>query len=120
MSEATCPVKQTIDALEAVIRTGGLKNPRSRRIAEEILQLLNDVAWGRAGRDHLPTIGSRADELVASAPDEATRDSGARVKKALADHMEVFASHVKTHTCAAGDCVRLARAPRGSGHAGGL
>ena len=35
-----------------------LDNPRSRRSAEEILDLLQDVAWGRAGTDHLPAIES--------------------------------------------------------------
>ena len=53
MPDIKCPVNQTVFGLKEVIESGRLANPRSRRIAEEILDLLTDVAWGRAGADHL-------------------------------------------------------------------
>ena len=54
MPAKTCPVTRTVTELKHVIDAGRLQNPRSRRIAEEILQLLNDIAWGRAGEDTFP------------------------------------------------------------------
>ena len=63
MSEKLCPVNQTISGLREAIEAGRLSNPRSRRIAEEILDLLADVASGRAGGDHLGAIAALADEL---------------------------------------------------------
>ena len=48
MPETKCPVTDTIGKLSTVIDAGGLTDPRSRRRAEDILALLNDVARGRA------------------------------------------------------------------------
>ena len=62
---APCPVHETILRVRGEIESGRLAHPRSRRIAEEILDLLNDVAWGRAGQDHPGAIASLADELAA-------------------------------------------------------
>jgi NADPH-dependent glutamate synthase beta subunit-like oxidoreductase len=111
MPTPTCPVHQTILGLRQAIESGCLKNPRSRRIAEEILDLLTDVAWGRAGGDHLPAISQLADEL---AYDQASVEAAAAAKSihdALNEHREVFDSHIATHNCASGDCVRLVPAP---------
>jgi NADPH-dependent glutamate synthase beta subunit-like oxidoreductase len=111
MPDVKCPVNQSLLALQEAIESGRLSNPRSRRIAEEVLELLRDVAWGRAGADHLGAIASLADEL---AQDAASPDAIAAAKSicdALDEHREVFQSHIDTHNCATGDCVRLVPAP---------
>jgi hypothetical protein len=63
MPAITCPVTDIIGKLNVAIDSGGLTDPRSRRRAEDILALLNDVAWGRADSEHLPTMESLAQKL---------------------------------------------------------
>jgi len=111
MSPSTCPVNDTAVNIDAFIAAGRLKNPRARRIAEEILDLLHDVAWGRAGSDHLAAMQSLARELVEDSPDSDSREAGKIVGTALSEYHEVFVSHVETHNCSTGDCIKLAPAP---------
>jgi NADPH-dependent glutamate synthase beta subunit-like oxidoreductase len=111
MPTPSCPVNQTLSALKQAIDAGNLANPRSRRIAEEIVDLLRDVAWGRAGRDHPGAIASLADELAYDQASPGARASAKAVHDALSAHREVFQSHIDTHNCATGDCVRLVPAP---------
>ncbi len=111
MPEAQCPVNLTISGLRETIESGKLSNPRSRRIAEEILELLSDVAWGRAGGDHLAAITSLADELAYDEASPAAMAAAKSIGDAVSEHGEVFRSHIDTHNCATGDCVRLVPAP---------
>jgi hypothetical protein len=106
-----CPVNETIKGLEKSIESGALKDPRLRRIGEEILELLQDVAWGRAGNDHVPAIKDLSQTIIADAPDDQYKQVGQMVASAVEEHEEIFNSHVQTHNCATGDCVRLAPAP---------
>ena len=64
MSISTCPVNTTIAKLDESINSGRLKHPKGRRLAEEILELLKDVAWGRAGDEHVPAVESLSQELI--------------------------------------------------------
>jgi NADPH-dependent glutamate synthase beta subunit-like oxidoreductase len=111
MSEKLCPVNQTISGLREAVESGRLANPRSRRIAEEILDLLMDVAWGRAGGDHLGAIASLADELSYDKASPGAIAAAKMIWDALGAHREVFQSHIDTHNCATGDCVKLVPAP---------
>jgi NADPH-dependent glutamate synthase beta subunit-like oxidoreductase len=111
MPDNGCPVNAAISDLDRIIHSGSLKYPKSRRRAEDILLLMQDVAWGRAGEDHLPSLKSLAKELGDEGPDEICKSVGAAVTGALSAHHEVFVSHVQTHNCATGDCVQLAPAP---------
>lgn len=111
MAENGCPVNQTIVDLRETIRSDRLVQPKSRRIAEEILELLDDIAWGRAGEDHMPALETLAEELISEDADAVGAIVGEKVRAALADHMEVFTSHVETHNCSTGDCIKLAPAP---------
>ena len=111
MPEKLCPVNQTISGLREAIESGGLSNPRSRRIAEEILDLLTDVAWGRAGGDHLGAIASLTDELSIDKASAGAVAAAQSIWDAIGKHREVFQSHIDTHNCATGDCVRLVPAP---------
>ena len=90
--------------------TGVLKNPKERVIAEEILDLLTDVALGRAGEDHLLAIEALVEEWIESGEPD-TREIGIYLRTTLWDNAEVFISHVRTRNCATGDCLRLAPAP---------
>ncbi|HEX5679768.1 MAG TPA: FAD-dependent oxidoreductase, partial [Desulfobacterales bacterium] len=111
MPDVKCPVNQTLSGLKEAIESGQLSNPRSRRIAEEILDLLTDVAWGRAGGDHLGAIASLADELSYDKASAGAMAASKAVWDALGEHREVFQSHIDTHNCATGACVRLVPAP---------
>ncbi len=111
MADKRCPVNTAISDLETAIASSALTHPKSRRIAEEILALMRDVAWGRAGSDHLPSLSALADELIVGGQDSVSKTVGTSVAMALMQYQEVFASHVETHNCATGDCVRLAPAP---------
>ncbi len=106
-----CPVNETIKGLEKSIESGALKDPRLRRIGEEILELMQDVAWGRAGKDHVPAIKDLSQTVIEDARDDQARQVGQMVASAVEEHEEIFNSHVQTHNCATGDCVRLAPAP---------
>ena len=111
MSEKTCPVSDLIRKLSAAIDSGQLSDPRSRRRAEDILALLQDVAWGRGAAEHLPAIQSLALKIAEQGKVEASRTTGQMVRKAIDRYREVFNSHIDTHNCSSGDCVKLAPAP---------
>jgi len=111
MPDIKCPVNQAISGLKETVDSGRLSNPRSRRIAEEILDLLTDVAWGRAGGDHLGAIASLTDELSYDKASAGAMAAAKLIWDALGEHREVFQSHIDTHNCATGDCVRLVPAP---------
>ncbi len=111
MSETGCAVNRTIVDLKETIRSNRLINPKSRRIAEDILELMEDIAWGRAGDDHLPAVESLAGELATEGPDEASVETGEMIQAAVSENTETFVSHVNTHNCYSGECVKLAPAP---------
>jgi len=111
MSAPSCPVDATINRLREFLETGQLAEPRNRRRAEDLLALLQDIASGRAGQTHLPAIEELVRALQANAKTDAVRTAAAMVRQALTEHREVFVSHIETHNCSAGDCLRLAPAP---------
>jgi NADPH-dependent glutamate synthase beta subunit-like oxidoreductase len=111
MNAKACPVDRTIAGLTEELAAGRIATPRSRRIAEEIRELLLDVAWGRAGGDHIGAIAALADELAADPAAPGAVAAARAVVDALGEHREVFQSHIDTHNCATGDCVRLVPAP---------
>ncbi len=111
MSAGKCPVNSTIYRLKDMIEMNRLVDPYCRRIAEEILELIDDIAWGRAGEDHIPTIDSLSRELSEKGADDSCKETGEFVQTALQENMEVFVSHVKTHNCNTGECILLAPAP---------
>ncbi|MEJ2165340.1 MAG: hypothetical protein P8X90_07410 [Desulfobacterales bacterium] len=84
MPEKTCPVNNLISRLSAAIESGQLKDPRSRRRAEDILALLNDVAWGRADKEHLPAMESLAQKIVEEGRTESSKQTAGMVLDTLA------------------------------------
>ena len=85
MPDIKCPVNQTLSGLREAIESGQLSNPRSRRIAEEILDLLTDVAWGRAGSDHLAAIAALSDELAYDEASPGAMAAAKSIRDALGD-----------------------------------
>ena len=111
MPEKTCPVSDLIGRLGSAIDSGRLTDPRNRRRAEDTLALLHDVAWGRAAAEHLPAIESLARKIEEQGKAMSSKSAGKMVREALKEHREIFTSHIDTHNCSTGACVRLAPAP---------
>ncbi len=111
MPENPCPVSDLIGRLATDIDSGRLTNPRDRRRAEDVLRLLRDVAWGGADRKHMPAMESLAAKMQQEGKTETAIQVGQMIGTTLMQHREVFSSHIETHNCAAGDCVKLAPAP---------
>ena len=111
MSISQCPVSESIHYIDDLIGKGGLKHPRSRRIAEDIHNLLDDIAWGRAGDDHLPAVQDLIQGLLEDTEEPGGHRLGQHLGETLQQHGEVFESHVKTHNCPTGTCEWLTPAP---------
>ncbi|MFO7713219.1 FAD-dependent oxidoreductase [Desulfosarcina sp.] len=111
MSNSQCPVTESIQFIDEIIGSGGLKQPKSRRIAEEIHSLLEDVAWGRAGEDHLPAVHGLIGELFQEAAEPEGYRLGKHLHQTMETHGEVFESHVRTHNCPTETCEWLTPAP---------
>ena len=111
MSEIKCAVSRTISELNDRLVSASLKTPKSQRITQEILTLLEDVAWGRAGDDHISAITRLAQQLADDGREQTCRDTGNLVQALLKDHPEDLQNHLDTHNCPTGECVNLAPAP---------
>ena len=73
--------------------------------------MLEDVVSGRGGREHLSAMRALAERMMEESPDEPGLETGRMVAEHLEKNKEVFASHIETHNCSTGECVRLAAAP---------
>ncbi len=111
MSDLKCPVSKTIEVLKAALSSGDLKIPESRQIVEEILSLMEDIAWGSAGNDHIASIIELSSRLIHRNNSPACVELGNTVKNTIETNMESFISHVKTHICESGECAYLVPAP---------
>ncbi|MFH1982650.1 MAG: FAD-dependent oxidoreductase [Pseudomonadota bacterium] len=111
MKKNTCPVNDLYNDVAQTVESGRLAVPRCRRLAEEVRDLLRDIAWGRGGDDHLPAITHLVADLRIEPTDAPSRMLADDVAGRIDTHRETFVSHVATHNCATGDCVRLVPAP---------
>ena len=111
MSDQICAVHQTAARLTEIIDSGQLKTPRNRWTTEEIRTLIDDIAWGNAGAEHLPAVDAKVQQLKAECADDACRQVADFIESTISQNREVFTSHIETHNCPTGDCVRLAPAP---------
>jgi NADPH-dependent glutamate synthase beta subunit-like oxidoreductase len=111
MPEPTCPITVTINQLDQTIKSGDLKDPQNRRRAEEILELMRDIAWGSASSEHIPAMRTLAEEMLKERKAKACTDTAKMVSEVLAGHPECINSHIESHNCPTGDCVNLAPAP---------
>ena len=111
MISGACPVSEALIELRERLDQGVLTHPRCRAIAEQALGLIRDIAWARAGQDHLEALEGLAEQLAGWDGDPSCAETGQHLKTALLEHAEAFASHIKTKNCPTGQCVRLAPAP---------
>ena len=111
MSKTDCPVNQALVKLNYTLENNRLPHPRSHRVAEEIKTLVLDIAMGRAGEAHLPSIDKRVNDLNNFTDDPVGVDLAQWLTVHLSEHQEVFLSHIKSQNCATGDCDFLAPAP---------
>jgi NADPH-dependent glutamate synthase beta subunit-like oxidoreductase len=111
MAEKTCPVRKTIIYLSEQIRSGALMDPKGRRIAEQILQLIEEIAEGAAGSEHILAIDSLVEDLFYVKSPLNTRETGKRLKEFLDGHREIFQSHIDSRNCPSHDCGKLAPSP---------
>ena len=111
MAEERCPVNDSVSNLIQALGAGELQIPRNRRIAEELLQLMRDIATGAAGKEHIGAVRSLCSELTETADEKSAMVLGHYVQAVLCDHAETFESHVKTHNCPTGECEQLTPAP---------
>ena len=111
MPAQICPVHQAVTTLGEMINAGQLKTPRNRWAVEEIRTLFNDIAWGNAGAEHLPAVEAKLRQLKSECADDACREVADFIESALSQNREVFTSHIDTHNCPTGECVKLAPAP---------
>ena len=95
MTQSTCPVCDTITAIKTPLDAGRVKQPRARRILDDILNLIQDIAWGRAGDDHLPAIFDLVDELSHEQTDPRAEEIARRIQASLEENSEVFQSHIQ-------------------------
>ncbi|MEW5724970.1 MAG: FAD-dependent oxidoreductase [Thermodesulfobacteriota bacterium] len=111
MNAAECSVKKAADHIRELLDSGRPANAWSRQRAVEALRLLEDVAWGRGGPDHLPALDGLARVMSQDSPDDEGRRAGKELAGLMAGSLEVFQSHIQTHNCPSGACVRLSPAP---------
>jgi NADPH-dependent glutamate synthase beta subunit-like oxidoreductase len=111
MAKKRCPVNESVLNLSQALKTGELRTPRIRRIVEDILQLMRDIATGAAGEKHIDAVQVLCDELSQVADDKAAEELGGYLRSVLSDELEILRSHVKTHNCPTGECERLTPAP---------
>ena len=111
MAETICPVRTTIIYLSEQINSGRLTDPRGRRISEQILQLTEEIAGGSASKDHLLAIDSLIQEYFYIQSPLQNQDIGNTLKGMIAEHREVFFSHIESRNCPSHDCGKLAPSP---------
>jgi len=111
MAEKTCPVRQTIIYLSDQINSGNLSDPRGRRISEQILLLMEEIAEGAAGLDHLSAIESLVETYFYDSSPLPNQEMGKILRGIIAEHREVFHSHIESRNCPSHDCGKLAPSP---------
>ncbi|SMC22420.1 putative selenate reductase, YgfK subunit [Desulfacinum hydrothermale DSM 13146] len=111
MMSSRCPVNECRQYFDELLASETITLPRSRHLAEEIFLLLGDIAWGRGGGDHLSALRSLGESLLSQGAEARTVEAGRFLLDTLSEYEEVFVSHIQTHNCATGDCVKLAPSP---------
>lgn len=111
MASSACPVHSTILEIKAALESGKISHPRTRRILDDLLNLLRDIAWGMAGDDHLKAMDGLLDELSENRVDPVGVEIKNSIAGTLEKQTEIFQSHIKTRNCTTGDCIKLTPAP---------
>ncbi|MDY0374897.1 MAG: FAD-dependent oxidoreductase [Desulfobacterium sp.] len=111
MAEKICVVRQTIIYLSDKIRSGYLSDPKGRRISEQILLLIEEIAEGAASLDHLTGIDTLVESYFYEGSPQPNLEVGKALKETIVEHREIFQSHIETRNCPSHDCGKLAPSP---------
>ncbi len=111
MAENKCPVTESVVYLSEQISRGRLIDPKGRRISEQILKLIEEIAEGAAGKDHFESIRSLVQELSSLEAVQANRETGAWLHQTITAHEEVFLNHIRSRNCPTHDCSKLTPSP---------
>ncbi|MGD9367040.1 MAG: FAD-dependent oxidoreductase [Desulfobacteraceae bacterium] len=111
MSNSQCPVNRSLTEIRNTVEDNRLPHPRTRRVAEELQTLVEDIAMGRGSRAHLPAMVKRIQFLQKDKDVPFGVELADWLAEHISSHEEVFISHIETHNCAAGDCDYLTPAP---------
>jgi hypothetical protein len=108
MAKQTCPVRQTVVWLSERILSGILTDPKGRRISEQLLELIEEIAEGAAGPQHLDAIDELIESYFFPESPKVNQDTGQEVKRLVSEHREVFHNHIVSRNCPSHDCGKLA------------
>jgi NADPH-dependent glutamate synthase beta subunit-like oxidoreductase len=111
MNKPGCLVFQTYNQMAELVASGPLNHPRTRRRAEDLLDLIKDICTGSGGPNHLQAILKSVLTFMTEEPPEVAAEIKRIVGTALESHQEIFLSHIETHNCPTGDCDFLTPAP---------
>ena len=107
----TCEVANTRQKLWDALSEGKLDHPRCHFLAEEMLNLLDDISWGRATPDHIGAIKRLARQIIEEGESSSCREVAREILGDVELYHEVFLSHIETRNCPTGACVVLAPSP---------
>ncbi|SFM40201.1 NAD(P)-binding protein [Thermodesulforhabdus norvegica] len=107
----SCEVASLRQKLWDALVNGKFDQPRSRYFAEEMLNLVDDISWGRAGEGHVDAVKNLAEKIISEGESESSVKTARDILNDLIAGEEVFHSHVATRNCPSGDCVVLAPSP---------
>lgn len=108
--ENTCPVQEILQEVAGNLAQKRIREPRARMRVEKLLVLLEDIAQGRAGSEHLAGLRSVAGSLL-DRQDPQAGDIGQRILNQLESWGEAFQSHILSRNCPSGACDMLTPAP---------
>jgi NADPH-dependent glutamate synthase beta subunit-like oxidoreductase len=111
MAADECPVQETLSQLTRLLSSAAQLNPRGRRATEEMVAMLTLVACGSGTEEVLGRLDDLARNFALECSDDACPQVADVLGRLLSEKREALESHVRTRTCATGDCVRLAPAP---------
>ncbi|MFP4630129.1 MAG: FAD-dependent oxidoreductase [Desulfohalobiaceae bacterium] len=112
MDQTICAVRASFEWLEEKLSSGEIQHPRCRQLISEMLDMIQDVAQGQAGDEHLSGIRALSRKLKRQEELEpGCQQLGQEMEDFLNQHLEVFLSHIQTHICPQGHCRKLTPSP---------
>lgn len=111
MTEKTCVVRETIAHVSNTLASGKISDPKGRRISEQILSLMEEIAIAEAGDEHFTAMESLAQEYFYNPELTANIELGQYLQGVFNTHKDIFISHIETKNCPTHACGKLAPSP---------
>ncbi len=106
-----CEVSLLRETIVSNISSNYSLSPKAQMLLEEIVDLINDISWGRACLDHVEIIKNLATQIIREENDPSALEIAKNILSNLETHKEVFINHITTRNCPTGDCTKLAPSP---------